>query len=284
MLFATLLSAVVAVGPVTMDTDTTFAAGDASRLDVESMGGEVVVHGWDRDEIRVVAEHSSRTLVEIRRSGRTVFIEPEGRSFPTVVDFEVWVPRAMDVSLEGFQSSLSVDGTSGEIEAETFQGSVSIEGGSGTVQATSVSGRVTIRGASGEVIAEATSGSIVISDSSGEIEAESVGGSILMENMAATRVDAETVGGRVEYSGSLAPGGDYYFGTHSGRVVLELPRDAEAELRLTTLSGNVSVDHPGAAIERASRGRSSVRLGNGGSRVEVESFSGRILVRESGRR
>lgn len=283
MFVATLLSTVLAGAPA-VDTDTTFAAGDARRLDVESMGGEVVVHGWDRDEVRVVAEHSSRTVVEIRRSGRSLFIEPEGRSFPTVVDFEVWVPRTMDVSLEGFQSSLSVEGTTGEIEAETFQGNVSIEGGSGSVQATSVSGRVTIRGASGEVIAEATSGSIVISDSSGEIEAESVGGSILMENIRATRVDAETVGGRVEYSGSLAPGGDYYFGTHSGRVVLELPQDTEADLRLTTLSGNVSVDHPGAAIERASRGRSSVRLGNGGSRVEVESFSGRILVRESGRR
>lgn len=283
MLLATLLSSVVAVAPV-MDTDTTFAADGAQRLDVENMGGEVVVHGWDRDDIRVVAEHSRRTEVEIRRSGRTVYVEPDGIRLPAVVDFEVWVPRAMDVSVEGFQSSLTVEGTSGEIEAETFQGSVTIDGGSGAVQATSVSGSVTIRGASGELIAEATSGSILIIDSSGEIEAESVGGSIRMENMSATRVDAETVGGRVEYSGSLAPGGDYYFGTHSGRVVLELPRDAAADLRLTTLSGNVSVDHPTAAIERASKGRSSVRLGEGGSRVEVESFSGRILVRESGRR
>ena len=196
MLFATLLSSIVAVGAV-QDTDTTFAAGDARRLDVENMGGEVIVEGWDRSDIRIVAEHSRRAEVEIRRTGSTVFVESEGRQFSTVVDFRIWVPRQMDVSIDGFQSSMKVSGTTGEIEAETFQGSVTIEGGSGSVRATSVSGSITIRGATGEVTAEATSGSIRISDSSGRIEAESVGGSILMENMAATDVDAETVGGRV---------------------------------------------------------------------------------------
>ena len=284
MLIEYLLAGAAAAG-LLQDTDTTFAARGADRLDLENSGGDVVIEAWDRDEIRIVAEHSRRTEIEIRRSGRTVYVESDGAPFGSVVDYTIQLPRDIDVAVEGFQSSISIEGMDGAVDAEAFQGDVRIRGGSGSVQASSVNGRITLEDVRGRISAEGVSGSIVIARASGDISVETVAGSILMEEMDATSVEAETVGGRVEYSGTIAPDGDYYVATHSGRVVLELPSQAQADLRLSTLMGSISVDHPSATItEASSRRRSRVRLGNGGGTVEVETFSGRILIRESGGR
>lgn len=278
------LLAGAALGALAQDTDTTFAVESATRLDVESGGGEVIVVAWDRDEIRIQAEHSRRSEVEIRRSGRTIYVEAEGQIFNGIVDYRISVPAGMDVSVEGFQTSISVEGMAGEVDAETFQGNVTIRGGDGSVSASSVNGQVLVDGARGRVSAEVVSGSIRILNSSGKISAESVSGSIVLEHITATSVEVETVSGRIEFSGSVAPGDDYFFGTHSGRVILELPSNVEADLRLSTLSGNVSLTHPRAEGTRVRPGRRSrVLMGDGGAVIEVETFSGRIVVREAGR-
>lgn len=303
---------VLATGAV-QDTDTTFAASGADRLDVESAGGEVVVEAWDRDELRVQAAHARRNRVEVRRQGRTVYVDTEGSTFTrtAVVDYRIWVPQRFDVSVEGWQSSISVEGTQGRIEAETFTGNVTIRGGRGRVTATAVNGNLDIRGAQGEVTAEGMSGTIRISESEGAIRAEAmsgtirvsdargsvavetVGGSVVLEGIAASAVDATAVAGSIRFQGELQDDGEYYFATHAGRVLLELPAATAADLDVYTLSGSVRMEHAGAvedadAQERArrlGRGRSRTRytIGEGGAVVEIESFSGSVVVRERNR-
>ena len=295
------------------DTDTTFAANGANRLDVESAGGEVVVEAWDRDEIRVQAAHARRNRVEVRRQGRTVYVEAEGSTFArtAIVDYRIWVPERFDVSVEGWQTSIGVEGTRGRVEAETFSGSVSIRGGRGRVTATAVNGNVEIQGAEGETTAESMSGTIRISESEGDIRAESmsgtirisdargsvaaetVGGSVVLQGVAADAVDATAVGGSVRFQGEIQDDGEYYFATHAGRVLLELPAATDAEVEVYTLSGSVRMEHAGAVEDadsrerarRLGRGRSRMRytIGDGGAVVEIESFSGSVVVRETNR-
>lgn len=297
---------VLAAGAV-QDTDTTFAAGGADRLDVESAGGEVVVEAWDRDEIRVQAAHARRNRVEVRRQGRTVYVETRA----AVVDYRIWVPERFDVSVEGWQSSISVEGTRGRIEAETFTGNVNIRGGRGRVTAEAVNGNLDIRGAQGEVTAEGMSGTIRISESEGAIRAEAmsgtirvsdargsvavetVGGSVVLEGIAASAVDATAVAGSIRFQGQLQDDGEYYFGTHAGRVLLELPAATAADVEVYTRSGSVRMEHAGAVedagaregVGRPGRGSSRTRftIGQGGAVVEIESFSGSVVVREGGR-
>ena len=293
--------AVTATDPV-QDTDTTFAAQGASRLDVENHGGEIVVEAWDRDEIRVRAEHSRRRHVEIRRSGETVYVEAAGNGFSGVADYHIQVPARFDVSVEGWQTTITVEGTTGRIDAETFTGSVSVTGGRDRVSASTVAGSLSIAGARGDVNAESVSGTIRIadaegwinaetmsgtirvSDSRGSVVAETVAGTVVLEGVAATSVEATTVGGSIEFKGETTPDGDYYFNTHGGRILLELPSSTDAELEVYTASGRVRVDHPAAAAQegRSRRYRSTYTLGAGGALIEVETYSGTIVVRPPG--
>ena len=60
-------------------TDTTVATNGATRLDLDNEGGQIHVTTWDRDEIRIRAEHSSRTHIEVRHRRGAITIEAESR-------------------------------------------------------------------------------------------------------------------------------------------------------------------------------------------------------------
>ena len=178
-------------------TDTTFAVGNATRLDLENEGGQVVVAVWDRNEIRIQAEHSRRSVIEVHQNRGEISIEADAvrGGMSGIVDYTITVPRGFDLSIETMYSDIAIDGADGVVEAETLQGDIMIRGGRGEVHASSTTGRVRIEGAEGRIEVETVAQEIRISDSSGEILAESVGGSIIMENVSASSVDAVTVGG-----------------------------------------------------------------------------------------
>ena len=53
-------------------TDTVVQVDPGSRLVIESFRGAVTIDTWDRDEMRILGDHSSRTYVDVRRSRSAV--------------------------------------------------------------------------------------------------------------------------------------------------------------------------------------------------------------------
>ena len=118
MMNGLVLGAMVALS-MFQQTDTTFAVDGAESVHVETMGGSIEVLVWDEDRIRVEAEHSNRTYIEIewRRNGQEIDIEPEARRGPAnIVDFRITVPRRMALKLDGQYADLRIEGADGEIE------------------------------------------------------------------------------------------------------------------------------------------------------------------------
>ena len=237
MMNGLVLGAMVALSMM-QQTDTTFAVDGAESVHVETMGGSIEVLVWDEDRIRVEAEHSNRTYIEIewRRNGREIDIEPEARRGPAnIVDFRITVPRRMALNLDGQYADLRIEGADGQIEAETMQGDVHIVGGRGTVKVESTMGSVYIEGAEGTIEVETSAADIHVVDSSGEIFAESAGGSIVMENVDLRAVDVGSTGGRVHYDGSFQPGGTYFFGAHGGTLTIVVGEEAQASFNVATV-------------------------------------------------
>lgn len=266
-------------------TDTTFAVDGAEVLSVETMGGSIEVTVWDEDRIRVEADHSNRTFIEIerRRGGREIDIEPEARRGPAnIVDFRITVPRRMGLKLDGQYADLRIEGADGQIEAETMQGEVYIVGGRGTVKVESTMGSVYIENADGTIEVETSASDIHVVDSSGEIYAESAGGSIILENVRPRAVDIGSTGGRVHYDGSFEPGGSYFFGAHGGTLTIVVAEDARASFNVATVHGSITSNLRGEA-EAFRRGeRHEFELGGGGAIVEAETFGGRIRLLRRG--
>jgi hypothetical protein len=260
-------------------TDTVIPLQGARSLSVDAPGGSIVVRAWARNEIRIQADHSSRSYIDIDRRGERIDIEAEARMGPaTIVDYMITVPAALDLVLEGMWTRIDVEGARGSVTAETNQGDIRIVGGRGSVRAEVISGEILIQDAEGIVEVDATGGSIRLVNVSGEILAESVGGRITFENVRASRVEAGTVGGRIVYDGTIEPGGTYLFGSHGAPVVVRIPPGSGAQVSVATIHGSIRADVEGAPARFPRGQRTRFQTGNGSATIEIETFGGGIVL------
>ena len=81
MVTLTIMVGMLTVAAV-QQTDTVVAIDPGSRLVIESFRGEVTVDTWDRNEMRVIGDHSSRTLVEIDQTRSGVRLGADGYAGP----------------------------------------------------------------------------------------------------------------------------------------------------------------------------------------------------------
>ena len=261
-------------------TDTTFSVSQGARLQVETQGGDITVRAWERNQVRVQASHSRRSRVEIRSSGAVVHIEADSDHGPAnMVDYEITVPAWMALNLEGMYTAIEVIGTRGAVTAETMEGDITVKGGNAeSVKLESVQGKIIAQGVRGDATLTTVSESIEASDIQGALAAETVSGNITMRGIQSKSVEAETVSGTIILDGRIVDGGNYVLLTHSGGVMVGVAEGANVTVATATGSGSVRATFPLPQSERPSRRRSTFRLGSGSASLEIEAFSGSILL------
>ena len=270
--------------PQTPQTDETVAVQRGGRLAINNFAGEVTVRTWEKDAVRVVARHQTRTTVRIRPGSAGLSISASGSHGPEgSVDYEITAPAWMPIRVEGTYNFVTIEGAQAEVFANTVRGDVIIKGGTGVITAKSVEGEVQVDGARGKVNASSVNEKVRITNTTGDITAESVNGGITMTGIDSNSVDASSVNGTITYEGKLAEAGHYSFGTHNGDVVLGLPENANATFTVRTFNGSFSSEFTLEGYNRgeARRGRRVVAtLGNGRADVSLESFGGAIRLRK----
>lgn len=278
-MLSTLLVAAMTVG-VAQDVDTVLAADGVRRLVVEQHKGSVVVRAWNRDQIRVEADLPRRSELDVRRRGGTVFVELD-RPRPSIeVDYVINVPEDMDLNIEGLKLDIEVEGVDGRIILESLQGGITVRNSRGRLDAETLSGGITVDGFDGDVMASSTSHSVTLSGVRGAIEVEAVSGTVDLYDITASALSVESVSGGIEFSGSLGAAGHHHLTSHSGQVLLDLDPDMRLTLEVSHHSGSVDMDYPDATLVETHHGTSIFELNGGGADVEVETFSGRVTVRQ----
>jgi DUF4097 and DUF4098 domain-containing protein YvlB len=264
-------------------TDETVAVQRGGRLTINNFAGEVIIHTWEKDSVRVMARHQSRTQVNIRPSAAGLSIQATGTRGPQgSVDYDITAPAWMPIRVEGTYNFVTMEGVQGEVYANTVRGDIVIKGGTGIITAKSVEGEVQVEGARGKVNVSSVNEKIKITDTSGDITAESINGAITMTGIESKSVEASTVNGNIIYEGKLADGGRYNFSTHNGDLLLGVPETANATFTIRTYQGGFSTDLqlPNVNREDVRRGRRVVTtIGNGSADVYLETFGGAIRVR-----
>lgn len=274
-------------------TDTIVQADGASRLDLESFQGQVVVRTWDRSAVQIKAEHPDGYSVDVSRSGRTIRVEAdigEARHGLGAVDFDLTVPRSFDLNIEGIAVDVDIQGSEGSIEVMTAHGTIQVSGGRGPVTLESVNGPIQVEDVRGDLSVTGVAGQVTILNCVGDVFAESVGGALALEGITSTDVEVSTVGGDLRFEGTIDDEGRYVFGSHGGPIWLYLPSGTNAQLDVLTLAGSLEVDFPGVSAEptRESgfpgmRGKEwSVQLGTGSAQIDVETFGGSVHILRSG--
>ena len=263
-------------------TDTTVAVPAGARLELRNHSGTVHVTSWDRNEMRVRAEHGSRDQVTIDVRGAVVRVDARRwRGGPALVDYDITVPRTMALDLGGVENEITVDGVGGDIDAQSVDGDITIRGAGGAVSINTVEGDVILEGGRGEVKITGVEGDIHVTGAQGEIAVETVDGDVTLEGIESSSVDVSTVDGDVDYGGTLRDGGTYRFTSHDGDLTLRVPAGINATFSVATWDGSFEADPAFRVQLSKTQGRRfNFVLGTGSARVELESFDGAIeLVR-----
>lgn len=279
-----ILAGALALALPQQQTDTTFEVRAGGHLEIDALNGSVTIDTWDRAAMRVRSTASGATRVEIERNGSRVSIDsdnPRGRPGP--VRLEITVPRRFDIQIEGVHMPIVVDGVQGSLDLENVEGSITVRRVSGPVDVESVSGGIILEDVQGDVTVTNVNEAVHLSSVRGNISAETTNGAIVMRGIESTSVEASTVNGLVEYHGTVRDGGNYYLGTHNGRITMSMPAGANARLDIATRNGKVEAAFP-VQVRSEGDGEFSISLGSGSARIELESYNGSVyLVRPSGR-
>ncbi|HSU17009.1 DUF4097 family beta strand repeat-containing protein [Longimicrobium sp.] len=264
---------------------------DRDRVDVEDEGDGVVVrvvprggngyggHGGRGSSIEVRVPARKDLEVNVVAAGVTVTgmagnVEAHSVSGPV----RVTGGRSRHITAVSRSGPVDVDATAERVEANSMSGPVTVGGTvRDRVEANSVSGTVRITAATGEVEAGSVSGDVEIASMRGRAEVHSVSGGIRVTGRGLSGT-FQTVAGGIVLSGDLARDADLELTTHSGDVTLQLAANASASVEMTTFSGGISVDYPGARVQRENRRNATARVGAGDASVTVSTFSGDVKL------
>jgi DUF4097 and DUF4098 domain-containing protein YvlB len=277
-----LLAATLAV--TLQQTDTTFDVRANGRLELENFQGQIVVRSWEREQVRVRARHAANMRVDIDRTGSTVSIEGRNRrGAPGDIAYDISVPRSFEIEIEAINSGIEVADVNGDVNVETINGHIALSGIAGRIYASSTQGRVTVRDSRGTLYAETVNEAIAVSNHNGDIDAETVNGGITLTGIRAGEVNAETVNGSVQYDGEIRSSGRYDLSTHNGGITITIPEGTNATVDVETYNGELEADFPIQLRGSTAQRRTSFTIGNGGARIQLESFGGNIHLRRPGR-
>ncbi|MEO5988764.1 MAG: DUF4097 family beta strand repeat-containing protein [Candidatus Eisenbacteria bacterium] len=266
-------------GP-SLRTDTLVVVQKGMSLELTNFSGVINVNAWERDAVRVQAEHSRRDRIVFGQKDKTLLVEAENRQgLPSFVNYYLTVPQWMPLQLSGINAEIAINNVNGKVNAESVSGDVLVRGTSGALELSSIEGTVRVMDAKGSVEATSVNNDVRLERIAGTVSVESVNGSIRLEQLTSHEVSASSMNGTVVFLGDFKRKGRYAFTSHMGNIVVGVPEDAELDVSVINFLGGFRTGFPlrnGASPKRGAE--FNFTLGSGGSSLDLESYQGLIQL------
>jgi DUF4097 and DUF4098 domain-containing protein YvlB len=268
--------------------DTSFAFDKSGTVTVNATGGDIIVTGWSRDQVHVRAV-SDDDNIRLSATSSRMTLEVGGNNRGSDTRFEVSVPYGVRVLATARSGDISVRGTRGQVETHSFSGDIQVEDAATRLDVNTLSGELSASNISGDAEVVTVSGDVKLSDVRGNVDVGTVSGDIEMRGVTAKLVRVKTTSGDVTYDGIVDPAGRYEMTTHSGDVRMHIPREASAQLTVSTWNGAINSDFPITlkpgehGIGKSSSKKFTFEIGAGAARITAETFSGDITISSNGR-
>lgn len=215
----------------------------AGVVTLENINGDVVIHTWDKNEIRIEGEKSAATDDELK-----------------LIDLQ------MDLSESAARIKVHLPKRKGAWFGNNIRASVRFD--------------ITVPASAQLEHVRCVNSTIKIDDVRGSVDAESVNGAVRAHGLGG---DARlgTVNGTVDAQFDRVAGEQHLdFRTVNGGVNVRLPKDAGVTIHCSVVNGHVDCDLPVQGMHR--RGRSlSGAIGDGRASLKAEAVNGGIHIRST---
>lgn len=238
-----LLAAGSLFASVTEEETFSYKLDDGGRFSLSNVNGSVVVTGGGGDSVEIIA---------IKKADNQEDLDKIEIEISHSAD-EISVETELGESNRWF----SHGSNSGSVKYEVI---VPVSTHLDSVE--TVNGSVNISGVSGKVVAESVNGDLEVSDLAGDVGLSTVNGSI------------EAEFSRLEDQQSVK------METVNGRVTIDLPENADADISADTLNGGINASDFGLETEKGFVGSDlNGKIGNGGARLNIDTVNGSIKIR-----
>lgn len=264
--------------------------------------GDVTVKGWDRSEVKVVAE--SVNQLELQGGGKpTQRVQVVMSNAPkppgdmvlppdchAASDLQINVPRGAILDIVNRNGSVDISDVA-EARIINTSGDITLNKVARGVRAQTLNGDVTVADSGGRIVLMSVSGDIEATnirstEASDDFSAHSTSGDIDLDGVEQARLSVNTTSGKITMSGALAERGQYELKTFSGDVELNIPSDSSFRLNARTPQGEITTDF---AIKSASTtpsqefpGGESLTgtVGTGDASLTIQTFSGSVRLQK----
>ena len=268
--------------------DTIIKIDRGGVVDLNLGSGEVVVTGWSRDEVRVRAMADDGTVrLHVTSLLAALRAVPEGSGRGNDVRYEISVPAHVRVLVRTGAANIVAKGIGGDCEIRTGSGDIQVSDIGGLVVAELMSGEFLGARLSGGVRIDAIAADVEIIGAAGEIVIDNTSGETTISDVKSSSVRLQSVSGDIHFEGAIERNGRYRLGSHSGTVSVGIPETGGALVSLASHNGTIDTGKLPITLQPSTRGNPEKRLlghiGDGSARIEVETFSGNIVIRGPGR-
>lgn len=257
-------------------SDRTFDLGRDGKVYLEFKTGNVVINSWNKNEVEIIAHEDS--VIDVNHTPENIRIS--FRRSPSS-HFKVFIPDTAYLRVETTSGRVKAGEMGGHVDIRTTSGDVEVLSAKSGVRCRTVSGDIDIGGVIGRADLKTTSGDITGESIQGSVKAYTVSGNIRIDAFSrAEEIEIETISGNIKLRGELIPRGICELNSHSGNIEIGLPADSSFELRTDTFSGSLDCDFDLKLSGIIDRKKIEGKIGNGGARLILSSFSGNIRIKK----
>jgi DUF4097 and DUF4098 domain-containing protein YvlB len=166
-----------------------FTPGSTLDIDLKG-GGSVSVTGWDRDEARVTYSDTKMDLadhgVEIKEVNGGLRITSKmihGHNVSHNLDFEISVPRKMNLEFKSMGGGLELENLEGDFQGKTMGGELRLVRVDGEVHIRSMGGEIHVSECRLDGKLSTGGGPVLLENVVGDLEATSGGGGVRYKNV-----------------------------------------------------------------------------------------------------
>jgi DUF4097 and DUF4098 domain-containing protein YvlB len=245
-----------------------------SKLWVKNRNGEIVVVGWEKEEMHLTAEirDTDRRKVElvIKQKGgdldiETLFQQPFwsfdwGLVQTPRCDLTIFVPRRLSGFFRTTNGSIFISYLDGYAHCETTNGDILLKHLSGEVNSETKNGTIECQDLQARIKAVTTNGPVILVAVDGGILAETTNGSILAK-------------------GLNGWGEGIALTTTNGSIDVSLG-DALGEITAESTDGNLDIRIPEAKVLEVSKQSARLLLPGRAQKIRLRTTNGNITLRE----
>lgn len=301
----------------------TVRIGADGEIDLHNMSGSITVTRGGGNEARIEAikkargatEESAREMlqlvtVDIIERGNRVEVRPRyphfdrqerrHRNVNVGVTFNISAPANTRLRINSMSGGINVSDITGELSLEAMSGTIKVERAARVVAAKAMSGNVHLSDVKSDGVIDAgtMSGTVALKQvQARRLAIGAVSGTITLQDVDCERLDAQTTSGTIVFEGPLSRNGRYRFAAHSGNVKIAVAGNTGFQFDATSWGGTVRSELELKNQEQDPvevRGRRPAGLmrnktlrgtyGDGSAIVDVNTFSGSILLTRAGDR